>query len=367
MRFSGLIIITLLLLTGCNSESDYGEYLNLDELPYVQPEKFFETDHVDDIFFDHLNYSSIALSNGNVILNDRPQGLIFSINGSGELVDLIAIKGRGPGEIQDASALNTDPDENLVIFDQMNQKIVFYPSDGSNPEEFLPFEPDLYRVRSAHALNSENSFLIVGWMPSALSDPDKSFTNKFTIYDRNADTVINDRIYPDREYARQIIDGRVRGGVPIPFAPDFHFSFSSDRKSIFISWSETNEIAELNSTLDTLRTISVPLKREILTRTEIDSIEQSYRNRRPNPWDVLSDVLPEFKVSFDGLIVDHLDQIWLKLTRKSEWQEWLILSNDGDPEKLVRLPKEGILTHVSEHHLGFRADDHLFALYEPVD
>ncbi|MEX0660747.1 MAG: hypothetical protein WEA58_13890 [Balneolaceae bacterium] len=41
-----------------------------------------------------------------------------------------------------------------------------------------------------------------------------------------------------------------------------------------------------------------------------------------------------------------------------------MLNQDGEPEMRVQLPKEGMLTHISEHHIGFRADDHLFALYE---
>ena len=126
-------------------------------------------------------------------------------------------------------------------------------------------------------------------------------------------------------------------------------------------------MAELNSSLDTLRILDVPLKRELLTRAEIDSLERIFNERSPNPWNAVHALLPEYKVSFDGMIVDHLDRIWLKLTRRSEFQEWLILSNDGEPEKLVQLPKEGILTHVSEHHLGFRADSHLFALYEAIE
>ena len=50
-------------------------------------------------------------------------------------------------------------------------------------------------------------------------------------------------------------------------------------------------------------------------------------------------------------------------------QEWIVLNQDGQPEMRVQLPKEGYVTHVSEHYIdiGFRADGHLFALYELVE
>ncbi|WP_176719464.1 NHL repeat-containing protein [Rhodohalobacter halophilus] len=332
-----------------------------------RPDQFMQTDHAGNIYFDHLNYATTVKENGNIIVNDRPQAVIMEINPDGELVDLIATKGQGPGEIQDASRLSAGIDESLVIFDQRNYKIVQYDLNEASHYEFLPFQPDQYRIRSAHALHEPDLFLVVEWKPSALSNPGDDFTNRFVIYNQESDSVLARHTYPDRIFARQIIDGAVRGGAPVPFSPALHFSTSSNNKSIYISWSENNEIVELNLSLDTLRTLPVPLEMERLARSEIDSIEQSYNDRSPSPWEFIEPLLPGEKVAYEDMIIDHLDRIWLKLTRQTEWQDWLILSNDGTPQKIVQLPKEGMLTHVSEHHLGFRENDFTFSLYEAVD
>lgn len=362
--FSGFLLLFLACSTN-NQESS--EYIDLEKLPTERPTQFMQTDHADNIFFDHLNYATTVKENGNIIVNDRPQAVILEINPEGELVEIVASKGQGPGEIQDASRLSAGLNESLVIFDQRNYKIVQYDLNNRSHYEFLPFQPDQYRIRSAHALHDPDLFLIVEWKPSALSNPGEDFTNRIVIYNQESDSILARHTYPDRVFARQIIEGAVRGGAPVPYSPALHFSTSNNNKSIYISWSEHNEIAELDLSLDTLRTIPVPLELKQLAKSEIDSIEQSYNDKRPSPWEFIEPLLPGEKVAYEEMTIDHSDRIWLKLTYQSEWQNWLILSNDGTPQKIVQLPKEGILTHVSEHHLGFRENDYTYSLYEAVD
>lgn len=367
MRTITILSVLLLTLLSCRPDSESTDYLNPDALPVVEPAKLMETDLAGDYYFDHLNYSSVVLGNGNVIISDREQAIILEISPEGDLVRKIAGKGRGPGELQDMSTLSLDQNLNLYTFDQINQKILIYPSEMSNPIEFQPFQPDEYRVRSVHALQNEDKLLVRKWLPSALQDESKSFVNRMIVYNREADTILSDHQYPDRIMARQTVNGSVVGGRIVPFTPEFLFSVSNDRESIYVSWTESNEIVQVDFSFDTLRTIQVNLEWERLERSEMDSLEQNIGDRSPDLWRAVAEKLPEYKVSYDGMITDHLDQIWLKLTRKSEWQEWLVLSTDGDPLQIIRLPKEGMLTHVSEHHIGFREDDHIFALYEPVN
>lgn len=364
-RYHLLFLLTFTL--SCQSGQSTDSTVDLEELPVVQPQSILEVEQAGEYFFQHLNYSSVALHNGNVIINDRPQGIILRISPDGELLETVAQQGRGPGEIQDASALNTDPDENLVIFDQSNQKVVRYRSDGSGPEEFMPAAPEEYRVRSVFALAENNHYLVVQWSPSALIDENRNYINRLRVYNRNSESYTAEHTYPGRDFAQLLIDGQVRGGAPVPFVPEFHFSLSNNRETLFVTWTENNEIAEINTRFDTLRTIDVPYLMEQLTKNEIDSLEQEFSHYHPNQWRTIEEKLPGVKMGYDGMLVDHRNRIWLKLTRQSAHQEWLILSAEGDPEKRVQLPKEGMLTHVSEHHLGFREDDHKFALYEAVE
>jgi hypothetical protein len=52
---------------------------------------------------------------------------------------------------------------------------------------------------------------------------------------------------------------------------------------------------------------------------------------------------------------------------QEECQEWIVLDQDGTHQFRVQFPKEGMVTHISDQHIGFRADDHLFAHYTYPD
>jgi hypothetical protein len=354
----------------CSSQDEPGgDYINPDDLPAERPAQLIETDHLgDDLYFGHLNYSTAVLGNGDVLLNDYSQAIILKMSSEGELIEQVAGEGRGPGEIQDASELNTDPDGNLVIYDQLNNKVVRYRADGAPPEEFTPEVSENYRLRRVYALHEENHFLVFQWMPSAIMEGSSEPVNRLLVYDRETESYISDETFPDQQTARLIVDDQMRGAAPVPYSPEFLYSFSTDRNHIYASWTETNEITKLTIDFDTLRTIHVPLSKERLAQSEIDSLEEwTLSNRHQNQWETIEEKLPKYKVSFDRLMVDHLDRIWLKLTRQSTDQEWIILSGDGEPLKLVKLPQEGRLTHISEHHLGFRENDYTFSLYETVE
>ncbi len=365
---STLLPFIFLIFLACNTDLEQGsEYIDLSELPVERPAQIMQTDHVGDFYFDHLNYATVALQNGNILINDREQAFILEISPDGKLVRQVTRQGRGPGEILDASRLHSDHNGNLVLFDQMNQKAVRYINNES-PEEFMPHFSEGYRVRTVYPLKEENQFLVFQWMPSALMDDSNEFINRMLVYDLDSENYIKDHTYPGQTFAQLIVDEQVRGGSPVPYTPEFLYSFSPERDRIYVSWTEENEIAVLSTNLDTLNTIRIPLTKDRLTQTDIDSLENwSNNNLHRNQWRTIEEKLPDYKVSYDEMIVDHHNRIWLKLTRQSADQEWLVISENGDPFKIVNLPKEGILTHISEHHLGFRENDYTFSLYEAVD
>lgn len=360
------LVLIFIFVISCQF-SDEESVTNLDELPVVQPFVTLQFDHSDDIFFQHINYYTVSLPNGDFVLSERSQNYILRIDRSGNIVKKLTREGRGPGELQDAIGLNLVDNGKVVTYDQSNNKTVILGVSGDFIDEFSLFPIEQYRIRYVYPLSPGYLYLIDYWKPSALMNEEIKTDKILSIYNRADDTITIQQTYPDIEHTVFMIDGRPRGASEVPYASKFFQVLSADNERIYISWSETNEIAELNTDLDTLRTIPIPLKMEPLTKADIDSARQNYLHRDPIFWKTIEDNLPESRVAFDGLKVDHNNRFWLKLTRQSTHQEWLILNRDGDPQKLVKLPKEGILTHISEHHLGFRADDHLFELYEPIE
>lgn len=363
------VLISFILFQGCGSQDESAaDTINPDDLPKYSPAQLTSFDRVGDFFFDHLNYTTVPLQNGHILIHDREEGFILEITTEGEPVKQIAREGRGPGEILDASRLHADAHEKLVVYDQFNQKVVRYDTANDEHEEFTAPAPEEYRVRTVYPLNAENRYLVFQWKPSAIMEDSVDPVNRLLIYDRESESYTIEQNFPEQQMAQLIVDDQVRGASPVPYSPQFLYEFSSHRDHIFVSWTETNEIAKLTADLDTVTTLQVPLEKEPLTRAEVDSLEEwTNSNSHHNQWRTIEEKLPETKVSFNELKIDHLDRFWLKLTRQSADQEWLVLSADGEPQKTVRLPREGMITHISEDHIGFRENDYTFSLYEPVE
>jgi len=119
--------ITLLLfvfLSSCSQTPDSESKSAFENLPVAELELISEFDQSGDYFFQHLNYMTEVLSNGDILLNDKEGAFIIQINPKGELVNLIARQGNGPGEVQDPQSIQMTSDSTLLIVDQLRMRII---------------------------------------------------------------------------------------------------------------------------------------------------------------------------------------------------------------------------------------------------
>lgn len=360
MKYLSLITFTALLLMSYHS---YVEEISFDEIPVFTPKIIQEFESLgDDIFFSHLGYHTIPLIDETIFLPDRTLNKIFKISSDGNLISTIASGGRGPGEIQDITFVSRSFDSTIVVYDQMNRKVLRFSALGEFLEEFKlrPWEKgtltEVYELDENHLLTVYRSF-------DYLRNHDLEPEAYLVIFGKEAEQYIQNVSISDRPYARNIVNNQPRGGRIVPYSPE-HLRYFNHRNSKFYSlWTEDQTIASLTSSLDTTQTITFELARETLSREEINAI----RNDLPNSlWRNMESLLPKYKAIADELIIDEKNNFWLKLNHRSEYQKWLILSESGEKLAIVRLLKDGMLTHVSDQHLGFRLDDHRFALLEPV-
>lgn len=365
MKYSLLSLVCFIgFLTAACSQNEHSESNpDIDNLPLTVPALLTEFDRVGENYFQHLNYESSYLENGNILLNDRGGSFVILVNANGELVQNVARKGNGPGEIQDIISMNVYSESTILMFDQRRYKIIRKNLATENIEEFDPPRIDDLRVQRAFSTDSPNHIFLRFWSAGFLTGERKTI---FGIYNLETNTVEKRVEYPGDIWADLLINGRPAGGAKVPFAPSLVFDRTSNQQLFYTFWPEENSIAIMDIiTLDTLRTLPVDLPREKVSRFERDSLENEYSSQQ---WTAVNELLPDVKTPTDKMLIDQNGNIWLKLTLwLDEAQEWLVLDPNGNPIHRVHLPKTGTLTHVSNHHLGFRADDHLFAIYEPIE
>jgi hypothetical protein len=78
----------------------------------------------------------------------------------------------------------------------------------------------------------------------------------------------------------------------------------------------------------------------------------------------MKEIIPDHKIPVERMRIDPEGNFWLQLNYYSDTLQWLVMDREGNPQRIVHLPHESILTHVSDDHLGVRLNDITFAVYE---
>lgn len=358
-----ILLLAPFILISCSQSSDSDSQAEFENLPVAELELISEFDQSGDYFFQHLNYSTESLPNEDVILNDRQGSFIIRVNPQGEFISLVARQGNGPGEVQDPLSVQMVDDSTLLIVDQGRQRIIRKTLNSSSNEEFTVPGTESSRVTEAYATEDPNIINVKWWDFSALTQLDAEPKSRISSYNLASEETIKDLEYPGDTYALLLSDnGQPRAATKVPFTPELLYDYSADKTELYTFWPEDSQITVFDPIqLDTIRTIPIDLISESLSSTERDSLEGEYQQEQ---WETVDKLLPDQKVPADKMIVDHHNRIWLKLTLESDKQQWIVWGQEGSPIMRAQFPREGIVTHISDHHIGFRADNHLFSLYE---
>lgn len=361
MKFFYLLLLSVLFVISCQSASEEKPF---EELPVITPTIIQEFDSLgEDVFFSHLGYSTTVLSDNTIFVPERELESIFKVSLEGDLISTIASEGRGPGEIQDPHFISRSFNNTILVYDQGNKKVLRYSTSGEFLEEFM-LKPwikgtlsEVYELDKKHLLTVYRSF-------DYLRNLDLEPEAYLVIFDKETERYIQNISISDRPFARNIVNDQPRGGRIVPFSAENLRYFNHRNSSFYSLWTEEQTIASMTISFDTVKTITFDLSPEQLSSAEISAIREDLPS---NLWRTMEPLLPEYKAIADDMIIDEQNNFWLKLNHRSEYQKWLILSESGEKLAIVQLPKDGMLTHVSDQHLGFRLDSHMFALLEPIN
>lgn len=321
-------------------------------LPQVTPEKIVQFNSLDSLYLQYLSTNSIVLENGNFLLGDKQAKRLYVVDKTGKLVKVLGRIGRGPGEFLDVT-LRPAKAGGIIVFDDDNDKAVIFDSNLKFKREFIitPFK---------------NRTLITGVYPGT-NKSEYILTIMSYAFLLNKETepyiyIVNYNSKTQRYSNATRYNGIRRGGGVIPYYPSQQFWYSPDTDSYFLFFTGSNIIAEVNANLDTLRTIKIDIPSQKVNEAEMESIREA--NDNPRGKKIIS-LVPEYKPPADSLFMDEKGRFWLKLNYRGKTNKWVVLNKDGIPQKIVNLP-DGMVTHISIHHIGVRLNENTFALFEPV-
>ena len=341
----------------CGESEQQSTAPDINDLLSLTATEIFSISEVEDVYFSHLGYESVVLENGDILMPDRQLSNLIVLNKEGNLLKTVR-EGRGPGEIQDAYEFTVDQKGNVYTYDQGNDKILVFDRTIDLLKEVIPANYESTSLIKAYPVY-ENEWIFEMNSFEFLRNEEKE-REKFLIkYDLEAEKYGEPQVLKAQPYVRLIVDGQPRGASLIPYSYGNITAYNTEKQTLFTFDTATDEIAEINADFDTLRTIPVNLPTEEISSAERDSMKSEYDDLR---WDALKSVLPEVKAPVNKMIY-HKGEFWMESNLLGDTEMWLVLNSKGQITRVVHLPKDSMLMHVSDEHLGVRLDDVTFALF----
>ncbi len=361
MRKLLTIIVVGLFFFSCSNNNEPETPTNyVEKLPQEFPEEVHRFQQADSIYFGHLGYQTVPLD-GDIVLYDRQGQVILRVSPNGDIKQQVARLGRGPGEVQDILSLIKSAEEGILVYDQRNQKIIQFNDQLKYQGEFNVKPDEQNTITAAFPSDKEDEYVIELSSYAYYMDRSREPERYLAQFNMETNTYGKKIVLKDRLIAMS--ESRA-GGRMVPYTPIDLVHYSPKSETLFLCDTETSRITEIKSDFDTLQTISVSLPSQELSPGERDSLKE---DSGPGYEKSLEEKLPEVKTPVEEFKVDHLDRFWLRLNYRGTTQKWLVLDPEGEPLKIVHLPKGGMLTHISPDHLGVRLDDVTFGIFKPVE
>lgn len=332
--------------------------INLSDVNKVTPNEIIRFDRIEDLYFSHLSYKSIAIGSKRTIIADREIKFIALIDNNGKPLKKIR-EGRGPGEILDVYEMTETSNNTIYFNDSGNQKILLYDENLNFIKEFKPKPYGGTAITNIYP-GKEDQFIFELTSFDFLENKDKENEKMLIQYNLENEEYGKEITIKDRPYARTYLDGRLVGASQVPFSDIVLTSYNPENKSVFIYETSKSQMIEINTGFDTLNTVLLNLPREKLNDTEIDSLRGDERSEQ---WKTMSAYLPEFKSVAERFFYNN-KQFWLQSNLRGDYQKWFVLNMEGQIIKIVNLPKDVMVTHVSNENIGVRINDVEFALFE---
>lgn len=352
-----LVLIPLFFIS-CSEKEERSTAPDISDIPSFTASEIFSMSEVEDVYFAHLGYESVVLENGDIAFADRNIPNITIINQNGELQKVIR-EGRGPGEVLDAYQFTKNSDGDILSYDQGNDKLLVYDESFDHKSEIIPPNFEATSLVKAYPTDQESLMIFELTSFEFMRDEEKERENILISYNAEAESYGKEKVLKAQPYARLIVDGQSGGATLIPYSYGNLTAYNPENRTVFTFDTGTDVIAELNADLDTVRTIPVNLPTEEISSAERDSMEAEYNDLH---WDALKNVLPNVKAPANKMIY-HEGEFWMESNILGDTEMWLVLNSEGQITRAVHLPKDSMLMHISEEHLGVRLDDVTFALF----
>lgn len=345
MKVLFVVVMVSVLLMGCKPSSSENETIDLSRVPEIQLVLATTIHESDSVLFQRIS-EIVSDSSGNIILADQMSNKIYQFDADGTFLNTIGREGEGPGEFRSILYLFMDSRNRLFVGDISLDRTSIFEKNESQWQFLQNYSTGAERYSVIAASPADDVVL----RKSPFQTPTYgTYWYEHVLGHGNLQSdSINTELVRFKERG-QLVDrnGWMNG---IPFGPETLVATSMDG-FVYLLWNEAFNLEIYDSQINPIDTIRLQLPRAEVTDEELNQFSERMSEQFQN---LLMQHAPTTKPVARKLEIDPLNRIWVQMYTNPEY---LVINHEGNLLGVFNLSDSEVLMHVDKNRIYTTSTD----------
>jgi hypothetical protein len=345
MRVLFVVVVVSVLLMGCKPSSSEKETIDLSQVPEIQLALATTILESDSVLFQRIS-EIVSDSSGNIILADQMANKIYQFDADGNFLNTIGRDGEGPGEFRSILYLFMDSKNRLFVGDISLDRTSIFEKNESQWQFLQNYSTGAERYSVIAASPTDD--LVLRKSPFQTPTYGTYWYEHVLGYGNLQSDSINAELVRFKERG-QLVDrnGWMNG---IPFGPETLVATSPDG-FVYLLWNETFNLEIYDSHINPIDTIRLQLPKVEVTDVELNQYAERMSEQFQS---LLMQHAPITKPVARKLEVDPLNRIWIQMYTDPEY---LVINQAGNLLGTFNLSDSEVLMHVDKNRIYTTSTD----------
>ncbi|REL38029.1 6-bladed beta-propeller [Rhodohalobacter sp. SW132] len=331
IQFLGIIGFVACIIISCTQEQHSPNHLSQDSFIQLPIETAFEFTESADMAFRYIRSMKID-DNGNVLVTDPTQPVVFTFDAEGNLIQKIGNNGQGPEEFQNVGSIIL-AQNSLLVTDGISLKIEVFDYRNEMYEHARTINVTKQNLLGNLLGLTEEGILIKNDILLSPSGMNNSSETPISFISRDGD-ILQDTLFKVPIHEFVVDDSQIPFVAGRIFGNTKQLAFDRESK-VYSLWTENLDINYFTLDGEKHEAFSYSLQPVAITNAEQDSALNQWQNPQRT---IMRQHMPDVKPVASKLVVDDQQRIWVELLSDELDHGWFAFTPSGEPQFYIEIP-----------------------------